>query len=146
MKRTRNAVETYVGAGSIVRGGIEAVGSVRIDGTVHGSIQTAGSVILGPKAKVYGDIVAGSASVGGFVQGGVYVLGILEVEKDGRVRGDVFAARLEAAEGAVFHGRLGVTGSGAESLSARASFMGRTAGDTAQAGMKTQTNPFPGES
>lgn len=145
-KVRKDTLETYIGPGTVVRGNIEAYGTVRVDGCVHGSIQTEGSVIVGSRAQVYGDIVAAAASIGGFVQGGVYVLGTIETGREGRVRGDLFAARLEAAEGSVFRGRVQVSGSGLQTVSARASFMERTAGDTAPAGMKPSTNPFPGVS
>lgn len=139
-------MQTIIGPDTVVRGDVETSGVVRVDGSVHGSIHAEGSVIVGTKATVYGDIVAASASIGGFVQGGVYVLGTLETGKEGRVRGDIFAARLEAAEGSVFKGRVQVSGTASESLSDRAAFMGRTAGDTAPAGIKPSRNPFPGES
>ncbi len=137
---------TLIGRNSVVRGDVEAPGMVRVDGVVHGSIHAGGSVIVGPAATVYGDIVAASAVIGGFVQGGVYVLGILETGKGGRVRGNVFAASLEAAEGAIFHGKLQIFGAVSASLSDRAAFMGRTIGETAPAGMTPSSNPYPGES
>lgn len=137
---------TLIDRNTVLRGDIETHGMVRVDGVVHGSIHAGGSVILGPSATVYGDIIAASSIIGGFVQGGVYVLGILETGKGGRVRGDVFAASLEAAEGSIFHGRLQISGAASASLSDRSEFMGKTIGETAPAGMKASLNPFPGES
>ncbi|HZF67526.1 MAG TPA: polymer-forming cytoskeletal protein [Gemmatirosa sp.] len=94
-------------------GDIETDGTLRIDGTLHGSVRRAGVVILGVGAAVHGNIVAGEVIVGGSVQGDIRALQRIELQPTATVTGDVEAGTVLIQEGGVLRGRLCVRPEGA---------------------------------
>lgn len=95
-------------------GDIETDGTLRIDGTLHGSVRRAGVVILGVGAAVHGNIVAGEVIVGGSVQGDIRAQHRVELQPTSVVTGDVEAGTVLIQEGGVLRGRLCVRPEGAE--------------------------------
>ena len=98
-------VETVIGTNVIVKGAFISQGSLRIDGTVEGTIEAKGNVIVGEGAKVVADITANHVSVAGMVKGNITAAGRLEISAKGRVWGDIVAASLAVDEGGVLSGR-----------------------------------------
>jgi cytoskeletal protein CcmA (bactofilin family) len=102
--RNTEKLESLVGAESTFRGDITTKGTIRIDGTVEGSVE-ADWVVLGEKADVKGDVSARGVVVGGRVEGNLRVGEICEIKNKGEIYGEITTPKLTVAEGAVFDGK-----------------------------------------
>ncbi len=89
-------------------GSIRFTGTLRIDGTVVGNIQSepgSGSVlIINQQATVTGDIVSDSVLISGRVEGNVRARERVEIFRSGQLKGDVFTADIMIEGGAEFQG------------------------------------------
>lgn len=103
---TRNTekLESFVGANSHFKGEVKSKGTLRIDGTVEGNVET-DWLILGEKAHLKGDATARGIIVGGKIEGNVTAREILEIKAKGQVIGDISAAKLTISEGGMLEGR-----------------------------------------
>lgn len=106
--RNTEKLESFIGAGSNVRGDIETKGTLRIDGQLEGNI-TADWVILGEKASVTGNVTARGIVVSGRLTGILDAKEIVEIEAKGHVTGDIHTIKMTIAEGAVFNGQSAMT-------------------------------------
>ena len=98
-------IETVIGASANFSGHLQADGGIRIDGTIEGTIETAGNVFVGEGAKVLADTIARNISVAGAVKGNINATGRLEILASGRVWGDITVASLTIEEGGMFRGQ-----------------------------------------
>ena len=89
-------------------GSIRFTGTLRIDGTVVGNIQSepgSGSVlIVNQQATVSGDIVSDSVLISGRVEGNVHAHERVEIFRSGQLKGDVYTADIMIEGGAEFQG------------------------------------------
>jgi cytoskeletal protein CcmA (bactofilin family) len=103
-------IDCLIGAGTAVRGDIEFVGGLRIDGRVEGNVSTAdgqaGTLVISEQARVDGEIRVSHIVVNGTVNGPVSATDYLELQPKARVTGDVSYKTLEMHVGAVIQGRL----------------------------------------
>lgn len=97
-------LESFIGGNSSFKGDIDSKGTLRVDGSVEGSIN-ADWVVIGDKGEIKGDIAARGIVVGGRVDGNLRAKEIVEIRNKGRVSGDINTAKLTIVEGAVFEGR-----------------------------------------
>ena len=84
---------------------LEINGTARIDGTIVGKV-TVNHLIVGPKAKVQGDIRGETALVEGTVEDTIEIKSKLTVQSSGRIRGKISYGSLETQEGAKLVGEL----------------------------------------
>ncbi len=110
-------VETLISQDTLVEGHIEAVGTLRIDGTVKGGIKKAEGVIIGETGTIEGNINAEVVSLSGRVIGNITSQSSLELMKGSTLKGDIVTEKLTIAEGAHFDGSCEMTGPGKESKS-----------------------------
>ena len=104
------AITTFLGHDANIEGIIEFKGVIRIDGNVTGKIQSDdGTIIVGEKAVINGDITAGSAIIIGEVNGNIDAKERVEVDSPGRVLGDIQAAVISIDPGGVFNGKCIMT-------------------------------------
>ena len=98
--------EFYVGPDTLLEGAsLEINGTARIDGTIVGKV-TVNHLIVGPKAKVQGDIRGETALVEGTVEDTIEIKSKLTVQSSGRIRGKISYGSLETQEGAKLVGEL----------------------------------------
>jgi cytoskeletal protein CcmA (bactofilin family) len=107
-------VENIVGAGTTVRGDLRGPGGFRIDGTVTGSIEADGPIVIGEKGAVEGTVKGRDVVVLGRVHGNVSAKAHLEVGPVGRVMGDVDVVSVKVHAGGVFHGASRIGDAGVE--------------------------------
>jgi cytoskeletal protein CcmA (bactofilin family) len=79
-------------------------GLLRIDGDFKGIIKGFGTVLIGEKGRIVGDIYAKSVRIGGKIKGNVYALDRIDVLATGKVIGDLITHRCFAEEGMHFTG------------------------------------------
>lgn len=97
---TRNALTP----GSKIVGHVVADTDFRVDGTIEGDVHCKGSIVVGAKAHVKGDIVCHSAEILGNVVGSVRVEDTLAIHASGSVQGDVETQVLVVEPKAFFSG------------------------------------------
>lgn len=117
--RGGNDTVSVVGPGMRVEGDCHADGTIRIEGTVRGSVHARKAVVVGPRGRVEGDIETQDAVVGGTVEGTIRAQSRLELQESCRVTGDLHSRRVKLEEGGYVDGRIrmgaGDGGSGARS-------------------------------
>ena len=106
MTDSKSEYEFYVGPDTLLEGAsLEINGTARIDGTIVGKV-TVNHLIVGPKAKVQGDIRGETALVEGTVEDTIEIKSKLTVQSSGRIRGKISYGSLETQEGAKLGGVL----------------------------------------
>ena len=101
---------SVIGPGMKFVGDCETEATVRIDGTVEGSIRAGKSVVITRSGVVTGDVSSAEAVVAGTVKGSVTCETRLEFESTGRVDGEVRAPRMQIGDGAIINGRVNAGG------------------------------------
>jgi cytoskeletal protein CcmA (bactofilin family) len=99
-----NQIENVLGKTLHVHGDLKAEGAFRIDGTVDGSVTSAGAVIIGEGGVVNGDVAGTDIVVAGQVRGNVTSRGHLDIVASGRIEGDIDAKSFRIETGGVFRG------------------------------------------
>ena len=106
MTDSKSEYEFYVGPDTLLEGAsLEINGTARIDGTIVGKV-TVNHLIVGPRAKVQGDIRGETALVEGTVEDTIEIKSKLTVQSSGRIRGKISYGSLETQEGAKLVGEL----------------------------------------
>jgi cytoskeletal protein CcmA (bactofilin family) len=107
----------FLDQGTSLTGELSFSGTLRVDGTVHGSISTADILIVGDKASVNADIKAGEVQIYGTVFGNIEANRRVEIYPTGKLRGDVRTPQLIIEEGGTFEGHSrGLVDSDAEAV------------------------------
>jgi len=93
-----------LGSGTEVTGDIRSNGDIRIDGTITGSINSSGKVVVGSTGRVEGEIFCLNADISGEVSARIKVSELLSLKSSAKVVGDIITNKLAIEPGAVFTG------------------------------------------
>jgi cytoskeletal protein CcmA (bactofilin family) len=93
-----------IGSGTEIKGDINSNGDIRIDGTLKGTIQSSGKVVVGSTGKVEGEIICQNADISGEVKAHLKVFELLSLKSNAIVTGDILTNKLAIEPGAVFTG------------------------------------------
>ena len=105
MKNTETtAVINMIGAGTVITGDIQSKGDIRVDGTLKGSVNTSGKVVLGKDGVIEGDVVCKDADVSGIIKAKISVAQLLSLKSTAKLNGDIITNRLSVEPGASFTG------------------------------------------
>jgi|SRR6185312_5396450 len=97
-------VVNQIKSGTYIEGTIKASSDIRIDGTLKGTLQTEGKLVIGASGQVEGDISCQSAEIHGVVNGKVTVTEMLSLKTSCKLLGDIVVGRLSIEPGAQFSG------------------------------------------
>lgn len=100
------SVISIIGPGMTIVGNVETDGTVRIEGTVEGSIKAGKAVVIGKQGLVTGDIATQDAVISGRVEGTLRAASRLELQATCQIDGEVFTRRMQLEEGAVLNGNV----------------------------------------
>lgn len=103
---------SVVSAECYFQGTLSVQGSLRVDGTLEGSVDNARHVIVGTDGKIVGDVTAQIVVCGGVIEGNVCA-DMLEVLAPAFIKGDIRAKKMIVEEGGRIDG-LCVIGGAAE--------------------------------
>jgi cytoskeletal protein CcmA (bactofilin family) len=109
-RKTSEEITGFLDQGTDVTGELQFSGTLRIDGSFHGSISTSDILVIGEHAVVHADIKAGELEVHGRVFGNIEGQRRVEIFPTGRVRGDIRSPELIVNQGAAFDGRSTMVG------------------------------------
>lgn len=116
-QQARDNVISIIGPGMRVIGDCETDGTLRIEGTVEGTVRAGKAVVIGKDGTVKGDVITQDAIVGGRVTGAVVAESRLELQATCSVDGEIKARRIKLDEGGRINGTI-VTGEIRESAAA----------------------------
>ena len=89
--------------GTNMEGNVQADKDIRIDGTLRGSLNCKGKVIIGPTGYITGDITCENAVIEGRFEGVLIVGDVLHVKETAKIDGDVFTQKLVVQPGSIFN-------------------------------------------
>ena len=99
-------VVSIIGPGMKITGDCESDGTIRVEGSVEGSVKAAKSVVVGKDGLVVGDISTQDAIIAGRVNGSVTAESRIELQSTCRVQGDIHSRRVKLDEGGQIDGGL----------------------------------------
>ncbi len=118
----REGVISIIGPGMRVVGDCDTQGTLRIEGSVEGSVRAAKAVVLGKDGVVDGDIATQDAVIGGRVTGTITAESRLELQATCVIEGEIRARRIKLEEGGTVNGTVhigDISGAAAKSSGAR---------------------------
>jgi cytoskeletal protein CcmA (bactofilin family) len=95
---------TIIGAGTTIKGDIESLGDIRIDGNLVGNLKTKAKVLIGQDGAVDGDITGANADIMGKVTGYIKISELLQLRGKCVVNGEIQTGKLEVEPTASFNG------------------------------------------
>lgn len=105
-----------LGPGAVVKGDIHVNGDFRIDGTLNGTIQCKGKIVVGPTGRIEGEIQCQNADFSGEVTATVKVSELLTLKETARFSGDITTGKLAIEPGAKFSGTCTMEHPGAKDI------------------------------
>jgi cytoskeletal protein CcmA (bactofilin family) len=96
---------TMVGEGMLVVGALHfGEGVVRLDGRLEGKVIGRGTLVIGEKGSLRGEMEVGTLILGGRVEGNVLATGLAHIISTGKLFGKVQTSQLVIDQGAIFEG------------------------------------------
>ncbi len=95
-------VPSIISQDVVMRGNINSAGEIQFDGALEGDVK-AGSLIIGDKASVKGEIVCETVVVRGAVEGAIRAKSV-SLASTARIQGDILHSSLSVETGAHFEG------------------------------------------
>lgn len=89
--------------GTIIEGDVRTESDIRIDGTLIGTLNCQGRVIIGPRGKFDGEVQCENALIEGSFSGNITVRDSLTVNETAQISGDINTDKLVVHSGAVFN-------------------------------------------
>lgn len=99
-------VSAFVGKGVVFKGTITYHGTVRIDGTLDGEIQTEGVLLVGEEAVITAKVTAGTVVCKGKITGDIHAKEKMKLRAPAMISGGVTTPMLSMEEGVLFNGTL----------------------------------------
>ena len=99
-----------IAKGTQIQGDIKTEGVLRVDGTLKGSIESTGKVVVGPSGVIEGSIVCASANIAGQVKAKVQVKELMHLQASAKLHGDITVGKLAIEPGATFSGTCSMGG------------------------------------
>lgn len=111
---------SVVSAECYFQGTLSVQGSLRVDGTLEGSVDNARHVVVGTDGKIVGDVSAQIVVCGGAIEGNICAE-MLEILAPASIKGDIRAQKMIVEEGGRIDGKclIGATDGPAESKSSK---------------------------
>lgn len=114
------AEATVIGKGIHIRGELTGSAPIEVWGSLEGVTGTEGRFWVREGGRVGGEIAAAEVIIEGQVEGKISAEHKVEFRPTCKVEGDVVAKRVAIAEGAVFDGRIRMSGAGKPAAGASA--------------------------
>lgn len=100
----KDEISSLVGEEAFFEGKIGFKGTVRIDGTLKGEVESDGTLIIGQKGKVNGTISVGTLICTGCVEGECEAKSRIELKSGAVFNGNIKTPVLVVEEGVIFNG------------------------------------------
>jgi len=107
---TDNPSVNLIGAGTHIDGDITTNGDIRIDGTLTGSINVKGKLVVGNSGSIEGEIICQNADISGVIKGKIGVAELLSLKSSAKLTCDIITNKIAVEPGAVFSGSCSMGG------------------------------------
>lgn len=97
-------IDTVISNRTRLKGEVNGEGSLRVDGTIEGTVILTGDLVLGASGRINGNVNAQNVLVAGRVEGNMNTKGRIEISSTGIVIGDVESDILVVEEGGKIQG------------------------------------------
>lgn len=104
-----NTSINLIGQDTEIIGEINSSGDIRIDGSLKGTLNTKGKVVIGASGKVEGEIHCKNSEVSGLINGKIFVSQVLNLKSSSKILGDIETCKLAIEPGAIFTGTCKMT-------------------------------------
>ncbi len=111
---SKDEINAFLGTGTVYEGKLSFKGSVRIDGTFTGEINSEGTLIIGKDALVTGQVRVGELMLTGRLVGDVHAGRAVMIYRGGNAEGTVNTPTLVMEEGGRIQGQVNMQGGAAE--------------------------------
>ncbi len=98
------STDTVIGEGTILEGTTRSEASIRIEGTINGTIDCVGDVTIGEKGIVKSNVSANDITIAGVLTGEANAKGKLTITSKGKLIGNLYYATIVIEEGGIFLG------------------------------------------
>ncbi len=99
-----------IGAGTIIEGDITTNGDIRIDGSLTGSINVKGKLVVGISGSIEGEIICQNADISGTIKGKIGVSELLSLKASSKLSGEIITNKIAIEPGAAFSGSCSMGG------------------------------------
>ena len=99
-----------IGAGTKIEGDIVTNGDIRIDGSLTGSINVKGKLVVGPSGSIEGEIICQNADISGVIKGKIGVAELLSLKASAKLTCDIITNKIAVEPGATFSGSCSMGG------------------------------------
>lgn len=99
-----NQIINLIGAETIIKGDITTNGNIRIDGTLIGSLQVKGKLVIGENGKIEGNVICKNADISGTAKVKIKVAELLTLKSSAKLIGEIITTKLSIEPGANFSG------------------------------------------
>jgi len=90
--------------GTYIKGEIKGDSNFRIDGTLVGSLDTLGKLVIGPTGKIEGEVKCANADIEGVFDGNIIVDGLLNIKATAKMTGTITTNQIGMEVGCAFSG------------------------------------------
>jgi len=97
-------LNTVIGKDSTFTGKLEVIGTLRVDGKVHGEINVSDTISIGGTGEVEASVKTKNAVISGTVRGDIHATDKTELQAKSIIYGDIVTKSLAIEQGAVFQG------------------------------------------
>ena len=97
-------------SGTNIKGDVKTKGDIRIDGSLTGTLDCMGKLVVGPQAIIEGQVKCKNADISGTVTASILVEGLLSLKSSSKLLGDIKVSKISIEPGAVFSGKCEMTG------------------------------------
>ncbi len=105
-QQSNDAAISLIAAGMKIVGNCETEGTIRVEGSVEGTLKAGKSIVVGRGGEVTGDIVTQDAVISGRVSGNIVAESRLELQSTCDIQGEIRSRRVQLDEGARFNGQV----------------------------------------
>ena len=99
-------------SGTTIKGEIITNGDFRIDGTLIGSINCKGKIVIGQTGTIEGEVICQNADISGKIKAQIKVEQLLTLKSTSELNGDVITNKISVEPGARFTGSCNMDGGG----------------------------------
>jgi cytoskeletal protein CcmA (bactofilin family) len=99
-----------IAEGTVIDGKFTCAENVRLDGKITGEVQVQKKLVMGPSGIIEGIINATNTAIQGKIKGNLKVAENLQLLSTANINGDINANSMSVEEGAVYNGKINVTG------------------------------------
>ena len=104
------ALTAFIDQGSEFSGKLSFKDTVRIDGCFRGEITSQNTLVVGETGEIMATVRSRNVIVSGTVTGNIFASERIVLHKTARVEGDIEAGSMAIEEGAVFNGKITMSG------------------------------------